>query len=107
MVDYKTEYWKECISQACEDVGIVLSPEQLNSIAIDLATAHEMYSECLYHPENPLKRELEDTHKKLAIEKSKVVCPICQGRGSIHENFGFRSSISTCYKCNGEGKVIP
>jgi molecular chaperone DnaJ len=35
-----------------------------------------------------------------------LVCPVCAGNGQIRQTQGFFSVTSTCYKCQGTGKVI-
>ena len=33
MDEYSQDYWRECVSNAAEECGAVLTPEQVNSIA--------------------------------------------------------------------------
>lgn len=34
------------------------------------------------------------------------VCPVCNGTGQVRQSQGFFTVTQTCYKCNGEGKVV-
>ncbi len=34
------------------------------------------------------------------------VCPVCSGTGQTRQSQGFFTITQTCYKCNGEGKII-
>lgn len=34
------------------------------------------------------------------------VCPTCGGTGTVRQSQGFFSVTQTCYRCNGEGKII-
>lgn len=75
------EYWQECISDAAEECGVALSPDQLALIARAVEGAHENYGMAFYSPPssdryaeiereslrrlNSLEREFE-SHKKNA-----------------------------------------
>lgn len=101
-------YWKECLESSFSEAGIIATEEQINMVARDVEISHENYSiafgyDCI---PNPIKLELEETKRKLDIERRKVACKECNGKGYITDNCGFRSSTSPCHKCNGEGKVL-
>lgn len=56
---------------------------------------------------NPLVEENEKLSRAIKLEREKVTCRECNGRGVIVENFCNRSSSSRCDKCNGEGRHWP
>ncbi len=41
-----------------------------------------------------------------AAGSSPVACPVCRGKGVVHQSQGFFSIRTTCGRCHGEGKVI-
>lgn len=43
----------------------------------------------------------------LEKEKSKVICEVCNGRGSTRLNVPFKHRYTHCTKCNGEGRYLP
>ena len=106
-----TDYWVDAISEAFEDASITATQKQIAIVAAWASGAHENYSMAHGHDciPDPRKLEVERLQKELAIERAKVVCPGCGGRGSITTNAEFcdRSSTSGCWKCHGEGKVSP
>jgi len=44
------EYWQECIANAAEECGAVLTAEQVDAIADDVRLAHENYGMAFYSP---------------------------------------------------------
>ena len=44
------DYWRECVSNAAEECGAVLTPEQVNEIADSVQGAHENYGMAFYSP---------------------------------------------------------
>jgi len=60
-----------------------------------------------YVPENPLLSRIGELERQVKAEKAKVFCEQCNGKGYGVCDAGFRQSISTCSKCQGEGKYIP
>jgi hypothetical protein len=44
------EYWKECIALAADDIGLSLTPEQLDAIAESVEGGHENYGMAFYSP---------------------------------------------------------
>ena len=107
MSNVYTEYWKEAVLCALDTVGIKITDEQANAVARDMEIAHDQYSMAFYHPENPMIAELKETKKLLALERSKVFCKECEGKGRITTQGPYHCSDSQCYKCRGEGKHKP
>lgn len=104
-----SDYWKTVIPEVLGDLGIELTEEKEKDLieAIEgCAETKSLYTgdECI---PNLYRLETEKLKKELTKERSKVVCPECGGRGSITVSWLDRSSTSTCWKCNGEGKVLP
>lgn len=67
------EYWKECISVAADDHGIVLSPEQIDTLAESVEGGHENYGMAFYSPPssdrlNTVEREWKGKLDKLTKE---------------------------------------
>lgn len=103
-------YWDECIESSFNEHGIKATREQIENVAGDVEIAHENFGMAMgYHAiPNPLHAELEEAKRKLKIEQSKVVCSECRGSGiEISEMVGGRVAVSRCFKCNGDGKVVP
>lgn len=104
-------YWKECLSEACEDIGIVITNEQLESLTGWVEGAHENYG--MATGEYVASRNLEcskndriiELENKLKVEKNKRVCPDCKGRGEHIEYFVTHVSVHRCRTCGGEGKI--
>ena len=103
------DYWKECISEALEDVGLQATEEQVNSIAYWVEGAHENYSMAHGHDciPNPLETENKRLSKELSAEREKVICTWCCGSGRTIINSGSRSSNSECSRCSGGGYIFP
>ena len=101
------DYWIECIGSALDDAGVIASPEQRKAIAEAVKCAHENHGMALGYDciPNHLKTENESLRRDLKTERDKVVCPDCNGRGGIFINVGFRSSYSSCSRCNGTGRI--
>ena len=100
----KLDYWKECLSSAFDEHGIVATAEQIESVANDVQNSSENIGQAFYEPEHPAKFEIEKLKSELKFEKALVHCKTCNGSGRLIENFGTRSSNSECYKCYGKGK---
>jgi len=77
------DYWKECVSEALCDAGIVASDEQIKSVAEFVEGAHDMYGEANGHHfiPNPVDEENKKLKRELEREKSKVICNECGGNG--------------------------
>jgi len=99
-------YWKECIEASLDEVGIKATDEQIDIIAGNVEVSHEQYGmafgyDCI---PNPLAQENDRLKRALENEKNKVHCKSCNGKGTIYESWGTRSSSSRCDRCNGEGR---
>lgn len=104
------DYWRECISSAFGDVGIVATDEQIAEVADAVEGAHENYGMAFYQPsfsEHPVHEELRKAKEDLRKERDKVHCEVCRGTGSTHTYGGTFMSTSQCYKCHGEGRHAP
>jgi len=101
------DYWHECVSEALDEAGVVATSEQIATIAKAVESAHDCHGMAFPLPENPYPREIADLNRKLAVERSKIGCPNCRGRGRIEERAGPWWSSSPCDHCHGEGKIVP
>lgn len=101
------DYWKECISEAFEDAGIKATKEQIDTVASWVEGAHDNHSMSHGYDviSNPLEDENKELKRKLYIERDKRVCKECRGSGELVTYGPCHSASSSCYKCNGEGKV--
>jgi len=102
-----SDYWTDCIAEAFEDAGLVVTKEQLNIVASWVAGAHDNYSmshgyDCI---SNPMREEIKSLEDKLYKERNKIICRECNGSGSITTYGPVHSATSGCYKCRGEGRV--
>ena len=61
------KYWKECVSEAFDAVGIVATDEQINTVASCVEGAHDNYSLAMGHEciPNPLLPDIENLKKKI------------------------------------------
>jgi len=103
----KLQFWQEFIAESFEEHGVNATPEQILAIGSDAMLIAESFSEFSYQPAHPAIRELEETKVKLKAEQDKVICRECSGRGFICSQGPYHGSTSTCFKCNGNGKVKP
>lgn len=62
-------YWKECISIAADDIGLVLTDEQLDYLADSVEGGYENYGMALGHDAIPNTREAEVEKLKAEIRK--------------------------------------
>lgn len=101
------DYWKECVAEAFEDAGITATDDQIGTVASWVEGAHENYGMAHGYDSipNPLKSENDELRKKLALERNKENCPICNGKGRLISHGPIHSSNSQCWKCNGEGRI--
>ena len=99
------DYWKECVSCALDEAGIIASNEQIETIKAIVEGAHDNIGQAYYAPENPLISENKKLERQLSIERDKRHCEECNGKGRITTQGTYHSSNSECYKCRGEGKL--
>jgi len=104
------DYWIECLECSLEENGLSskLTKSEIELIARDIDRGADMKSMAFGHDciPNPIKLENERLNKELELEKSKIHCKECNGRGYITDNFLNRSSTTRCHKCNGEGRLL-
>ena len=90
---------------------MLVDPMEIANVAGWAEGAHDNFGMAHGHDciPNPLEEKVGRLERELKIERDKVVCPECGGRGSITTNAMHcnRSSTSQCWKCRGEGKVSP
>lgn len=103
-----TDYWEECISEACEDAGLTVTQEQVDTIASWVEGAHDNYGMAHGYDAipNPLVLENERLKREFDLEKSKITCPECKGEGRIIDHGPCHTSESNCSKCRGEGRIV-
>ena len=104
-----SEYWTECICEAFEDAGLTATDEQIATVASWVDGAHEYYGmahghECI---PNPLLEETARLTRELKVEREKVHCRNCNGRGRIISYGPSHSSDFDCWICHGEGRHAP
>ena len=101
------DYWEECIRESFEDAGIKATDDQIDTVVGWVDGAHENYSMAHGHDciESPYKAEAEHLKRELKKEQDKVVCEECKGKGHIVTYGGTFQSESTCFHCQGEGKI--
>lgn len=112
MTDARIEYWIEAVQCAFEEAGQWdaikdIPPDKMAEIADALNTSQDCMSMAFYTPENPLIDQNDRLQKALKIERDKVGCLVCLGRGRIETQGPYHSSNSQCWKCHGEGKHAP
>lgn len=103
----RVDYYAEGLAEFLDEAGVVATPEQIRQIAEGVAGAVENVGQAFYQPENPAPRREAELQRELAKERSKVVCPQCKGGGRLYFQGPYHSSDTGCWKCHGEGKVIP
>lgn len=104
-----SEYWEECINEAFADIGIIADDKQIAEMVDWVKGAHENYGMAHGHDciPNPLENENKDLKKKLKDEQDKITCPACNGRGIDISYGGTFQATSQCFKCKGEGRILP
>lgn len=103
------DYWKECVAEAFEDAGIEATDDQIDTVSSWVECAHDNYSMAHGHDfiPNPLSSENERLKRELETERNKIHCKECGGQGQITIIGPYHSSTSDCWKCRGEGRVLP
>lgn len=103
------DYWKEAVSCALDEAGITASDEQIEQIAGAMESSHENYGMAFGHDciPNPLQLENARLSRELRVEREKIVCKECKGKGRIISHGPYHSSDTQCWVCRGEGKVSP
>lgn len=106
------EYWKECISIAADECGLVLTEEQLECLASSVEGGHENYGmafgyDCI---PNPVESRAQEELRHMKLEKQKQEewinstkpCRTCVTTGLSVDVWG---RDITCPDCYGKGRV--
>lgn len=103
------DYWEECVSTALDEVDIVATQEQIESIAGDVEVSHENCGMAFGHDAipNPLRTENDQLKRDLKTEREKIICEVCHGKGINVSYGGTFQATSPCWKCKGEGRHSP
>ena len=109
MADWRQEYWREAVQTAMESIGRFdsLTSAEYDDVGTSLAISAEHQSMATAPVENPLAGENKRLASLLKREESKVVCPTCHGRGRLITYGGTLQCNSQCFRCSGEGYVVP
>lgn len=114
MSDERTEYWRDAFLEALEATGKLelftsnWTGEEITRIASDLASSAECVDMAFPQPDAPLLNELKRLEMALSEERSKVICRVCNGSGSVTTKVGpLYTATSDCHKCHGVGRVLP
>lgn len=101
------DYWNECIAEALEDAGVNANQQQIDTVASWVEGAHDNYGMAMGHDAipNPLVEENRNLKKELQIERDKIICTECNGKGRIVTHGPIHSYNSECYVCRGEGRI--
>jgi len=111
MKDYAFDYWKEAVEAALEELGVVMTDDQVEHMAGSMqvsadnqgmAFGHDVASHNLSQER---EQEVEKLKQELRDEQEKRGCPECSGRGYYTVSYGTFSSPTTCSRCKGEGKI--
>jgi hypothetical protein len=105
-------YWKECITIALDDLGLVLTDEQIDYLADSVEGGHENYGmafgyDCIPNPvESRTQMELRELKRKNQehddwMNKTKP-CYTCSTTGTVKDCWG---RDQTCFDCYGKGRV--
>lgn len=104
-------YWIAAVEAGLEDCTAdgKLTPDEIRHVADSVMGAFEVYHEATGRSciPNPLYEENKNLRKELDIERQKVVCPECRGKGRIVFSCGTITSDSQCSACRGEGYRLP
>ncbi len=103
------QYWNSCIEEILDELKIETTKEQRDYLSRYIENCSDMQRECCGYSNIPDPRENEIKSLKEALnrESKAEFCKECSGRGSVTENAGGigRSSTSSCFYCNGLGKI--
>ena len=74
-----SDYWTECVSGAANDIGLVLTPEQIDAIAYAVEVGHDNYGLAFYQPPASdlfahEEREWQKKYNQLKVEFDKYCC---------------------------------
>jgi hypothetical protein len=84
------EYWIECVQQAADECGAVLTQDQLNRIADAVMGCHDNYGMAFYSPpatdriaviERECKAKVEAAEAKAEQIRSDFVANVCMRHG--------------------------
>ena len=105
------DYWKDSLNEILPDLNIFVTDEQLNDLAVNMATCAEMQYEYDSYSRGgfdagPSSEQIEIKKLKdeLYKERNKRTCNSCAGNGRIISYFGSFQSDSECISCRGEGR---
>lgn len=101
------DYWIECVECALDEAGLAATREQIEIMAGVVEGGRENISMAFPTPESPYIGEISNLKRELSIERTKIGCQQCNGRGRITYDSGFRSVNTECPRCKGEGKHTP
>ena len=85
-----TEYWEETLSDAAQECGLTLTPEQLTALAEAAQSAHECYGMAFYTPpssdriaviERECKQKVESARAEANRMRDNFVKNVCKRRG--------------------------
>ena len=104
------DYWTEHAEIAVSDAGLTATPDQIQTIAGVIESAHEFYGQSMGHDvasanlRGEREREMKALEDEIQREKDKVPCKVCNGTGETHTYGGTMMSTSQCWKCKGDGR---
>lgn len=106
------EYWKECISIAADECGLILTEEQLEILSDSVQGGFENYdmahgadvsfrsTDSVYKDKyDELKRKNEEHEQWVRTTKP---CEYCNTTGIVKDGWG---RDIECYRCRGLGRV--
>ncbi len=105
------EYWKECISEAFDEVGIKATKDQIDTVASWVEGAHENYGMATGSDVASSNYVSDDTRELEELKKSQAAhekwinetsqCVHCND-GSVKDGWGREWP---CMTCGGTGRV--
>lgn len=103
----RADYYTDCLTESLDEHGITASAEQIAAVAKDIEGAAENVGMAFYQPENPAVSEVETLRKELALERAKITCRACNGRGRLEFTSGPWGINTVCDRCHGDGRYAP